>query len=66
MIWVVYDHPSDYPHHYVARMWDGITPTQSILVADEVEKIRAMLRDLGLVKLDRSPGDDPKIMETWL
>lgn len=66
-IWVVYDHPLDYPDKFVARAWIGEEPTASIMIADDIEKLRDVLQlEMGLVKLMPSPEDDPKILETWL
>ena len=66
-IWVVYEHPGDYPESYVARLFTGETPTASIIIADDLETIRTiMLADFGLACLARHPDDDPKIVETWL
>ena len=67
--WTIYDHPSDYPHCFVAREWRvtaaGLTPGEEI-VAPELDMLRAFLRARGLVCLTRSPEDDPKLVETWL
>ena len=65
-IWTVYDHPSDFPNNYVARRFDGETPTGDIMVCPELEQIREQLRSLGLVQIARMDGDDPKILETWI
>jgi hypothetical protein len=69
-IWVVYDHPADYPDKFVARQHvigiKGNTPTDRIMAADSLDPIRAALTQAGLVCLDRSEDDDPKIVETWL
>ncbi len=66
-IWVVYDHPRDYPDCFVARCFIGEQPTPSIIVSTDLDRIRDVLEgEMGLVKLMRMPGDDPKIVETWL
>ena len=65
-MWVVYDHPSDFPGSYVARRWEGELPTDAVMVAPDLETLRGMLADFGLVCLARHPGDDPKIVEAWL
>lgn len=70
-MWTVYDHPTDYPDKFVARLFEvdrnGARVTPSILVADDIETIRDILQfELHLVKLMRSPEDDPVIVETWL
>jgi hypothetical protein len=70
-IWTVYGHPTDYPDKYVARLFDvsdqGATPTENIIIAPDLETLQDTLEfELGLVKLTRTLGDDPKIVETWL
>lgn len=66
-IWTIYDNPTDYPGKFVARRFEGETPTASIVIADDIETIRNIMHfEFGLVKLMRHPSDDPKIVETWL
>jgi hypothetical protein len=70
-MWTVYKNPSDYPDKYVARRFDvdgdGPKPSASIIIAESLEVLRETLEfELHLSCLDRSPGDDPVIVETWL
>lgn len=65
-IWVVYDHPNDFPNIYVARLWVGLRATEEFIVSPDLEGLRDVLIGRGLVKLDRMEGDDPAILETWL
>ena len=64
------DHPSDYPDYFVARMHltsKGATTAAAFAIMDrDVERLRTTLEALGLVKMDRSPEDDPVILETWI
>jgi hypothetical protein len=68
-LWVVYDHPSDYPRDYVARQHiigvAGQRPTDRIMTGT-LDSIRVALANLGLIRLTRSDADDPVIVETWL
>jgi hypothetical protein len=70
-MWVVYDHPKDWPEFYVARKWmtggspDG-TPTDHVIMDRDLENLRRTLWRLHLVKLDRMEGDNPVILETWI
>ena len=66
----VYDHPKDYPQSYVARVhivgrgrhW----PLPSIfIVRDTLEAVRAAI-PAGMHRMNRSPTDDPCIVETYL
>ena len=69
-VWTIYRHPSDYPEDYVARLWEsdsaGTRPTGSIVVSPKLEIVRDHMRELGLTRLERDPGDDPAILETWI
>lgn len=65
-IWVVYDHPKDYPAHYVARKFEGEMATPRVMLSRSLGSIRDRLRDEGLVQLARDQNDDEKILETWL
>lgn len=68
-MWVVYDHPLDYPNEYVARL-HFMTPRPEasgwLVRSDDVELMRREFRRLGFVHLARHTHDDPVIMETWL
>lgn len=65
-VWVVYDHPRDWPDYYVARCWMGEQPTGDMILSMDLDMLRSSLESRGLVHLDRMDGDDPAILETWL
>lgn len=71
-MWTVYDHPADYPEHFVARCWLVIPGreepqwTNMLLRHLELEPLRRELARMGLVALARNEGDEPQIVETWL
>jgi len=65
-IWVVYDHPADFPYSFVARLWIGEQPTEVFMCTPDLNELRTWLLEMGLVKLMPMPGDNPRIMETWL
>jgi hypothetical protein len=67
--WVIYDHPRDYPDHFVMRRW-GITagnffPTDDVALADTLPEIRQAVPP-GLYCLERYANDDPCIVEVWI
>jgi hypothetical protein len=70
-IWTVYERPSDFPDEFVARLYlvgDGGTnygATSTVLRAPDLDGIRAKL-PRGLWRVERSPTDDPVIVESWL
>ena len=61
----IYDHPTDYPDSFVARVWDCNTPTHLIALADTLEAIRATIPP-NMTCLPHMEGDDPCIVEVWL
>jgi len=68
--WVVYDHPSDYPQHFVVRRWswsreEGIQPSHDCSLHHTLEDARAAIPD-GLFRLPRHAYDDPVILEVWI
>lgn len=68
-MWTVYDHPLDYPEHFVARCFrvrGGENPTDHVITAASLHQLRIMLMAAGLTCLNRNKGDDAKIVETWL
>jgi hypothetical protein len=69
-MWVVYDHPTDFPHEFVARCHNvdakGSYPTDQVLTSMSLDLLRDELAARGLTPLNRMPGDDPKIVEVWL
>lgn len=68
-MWVIYDRPTDYPDRAVARLWYSMpqpTPTNGISFGIDVEVLRVRFRARGYTCLPRSPGDDAKIVESWM
>ena len=65
-LWTVYDHPRDFPNSFIARAFDLDQPTNQMIVAADLEKLRGILESWGLTRLARHPEDDPCIVETWL
>ena len=61
----VYDHPSDYPNNYVARVWDANRPTRLIVLADTLDEIRAKIPPV-MKRLPKAPQDDAVIVEVWM
>lgn len=68
-IYVIYDHPSDYPDSFVARraFFGAVTIffEDDVLVADTLDNLRKMLPQ-GLICIPRDVNDDPVIVEVWI
>ena len=69
-IWVVYEHPSDFPEWYVARRWElgsaGEVKTDETIMGRLLSEVRARLESRGLTMIPRFLEDDPVILECWL
>jgi hypothetical protein len=69
-IWVLYDHPLDDPDLYVLRRWEmsgaEAIPTQQAFRSPDLDWLRAIARNMGLVCIPRAASDEPQIMESWL
>lgn len=69
-LWTVYNRPKEFPGHFVARKFmiapDGAYPTEETFKAKELADVRREMEKLGLFRMHRSPGDDDKIVETWI
>jgi len=63
-IWVIYDHPTDFPDRYVARRFQNDRPTAQFVEGATLDEVREKL-PFGLAQFPRHPQDDPKIVETW-
>ncbi|NRF83818.1 hypothetical protein HQ619_07745 [Burkholderia gladioli] len=64
-IWVIYDSPIDLPGRFVARKWLLDRPTSVVLQSKTLDELRSKLPS-GLTQLPRDPGDDAKIVESWI
>ncbi len=68
-IYVMYDHPRDYPNEVVVRRWTvaGAAAVAGPIVArgPTIASVRAQL-PRPLYRLDSFAEDDPKIAEVWL
>lgn len=65
-MWTIYDRPLDYPKNIVVRVWYGLVPAEHTLHDSVAEARESITRRGGSVSLSRQPGDDPKIVETWI
>ena len=62
--YVVYDHPKDFPHCWVARKFNWHMPMDEILVSPTLEALREIIPFSTCMQ--RHPDDDPVIYEIWI
>jgi hypothetical protein len=73
VVWVIYEHPDDYPEHFVVRtqvVGRGDQNNSMIsfglpIFCATLEEARAEIPP-DLVRLSRAPGDVPAIVESWI
>lgn len=69
-MWTIYDHPLDFPNHYVARLWEvesgAPKATRALMAAVTIDSLREKLEQSGWTCIMRSADDDKTIVETWL
>lgn len=67
-MWVVYDHPRDYPDNVVVRTWYGEYATSELSLHGSLTEAREhIIATLGgSARLARASSDDPCIVETWI
>ncbi len=64
---VIYDHPSDYPEYYVARVFDGDKPTDTVMLNKSLGAIHDDISDnTDMIFISRGPEDDSCIEGAWL
>jgi len=71
--YTVYDHPEDYPDHYVVRRFfieagnpNPIPEEDIFMQSGDLQEIRETLLGKDLVCVGRVKEDDSKIVETWI
>lgn len=69
-VWVVYDHPKDFPGFFVARKQVAharqVEITDDSFMHESLAVIQHTLEHMGLVRIPRDPDDDPVIVESWI
>jgi hypothetical protein len=69
-IWTVYDKPTDHPNGFIARLYEvgkgEVVVTNKMIAKPELTPIREVFLKAGLTKLKRAPGDEPRIVESWV
>jgi hypothetical protein len=69
-MWTIYQAPADFPEGFVTRPWmvrsggGGPVPGMAHL-SRSLEEAREVV-PAGLYRMDRQPGDDATIVETWI
>ena len=64
-MFVIYEHPRDYPADFVVRRWLGGKATADFVLAASLEAARTEV-PAGMYRLPHQPGEDDVIVETWL
>jgi len=65
-MWIIFDHPLDFPDHFIAREFSLDKPTDHYRVENDLDTLRHYFIEAGLICFERDANDDPVIVETWL
>ena len=61
----VYQDAEDYPGKVVARLFDGNSPTNAVMVASSYEEM-ACRKPQSMVALPKTAADHDELIETWI
>jgi hypothetical protein len=64
-LWVIFDHPKDYPNYFVVRVFLNNQPTDRAFLCNSLESARKVIPSDKFC-IQRDPNDDPVIVETWI
>lgn len=68
-LWTIYDKPADYPLGFAARRFEiqggHAVATLDARYGPDLDSVRRQIPG-DLYRIERSDGDDPCIVETWL
>jgi hypothetical protein len=68
-MFVITDHPKDFPDYYVARLWLSLPTVRAgdlVILDRKLESLRTTMAACGMVRIDADPTDDPVILEIWI
>lgn len=66
--YAIYDHPRDYPDHFVVREWlifPGHTQPGDAWLAETIEEARTVLPS-GTTQISGPDPKDPILIEVWM
>jgi hypothetical protein len=70
-LWVIYDHPTDFPDHFVVRKWNRMGGSTTLAEglncwqACSLEEARRFIPPEA-INIGRLKQDDPVIVEVWI
>ncbi len=64
-LFVIYDHPKDYPNGFVCVLWKLEKRIKVVGYADDLDGARGFIPP-GRVNIGRFKNDDPAICEVWI
>lgn len=66
-LYIIYDHPLDFPDYFVVRRWYGLRVEPGWHLTTTLDEARAYANRHGATALlSRADTDDPNILESWL
>lgn len=64
---VIYKHPQDYPDKYVARVFDIMRPTNTVVIRDTLRELQTDIsRNTAKAFIARDEKDEPCVVGSWI
>lgn len=61
----IYNSPDDFPGKYVARLFNGIEPTDKMVLGKTLEDVRGKM-PRGYMRMPRHESDVASLVESWI
>lgn len=61
----IYNSPDDFPGKYVARLFNGIEPTDKMVLGETLEEVRGKM-PRGYMRIPRHETDVISLVESWI
>lgn len=61
----IYNKPDDFPGGYIARLFNGIEPTDKAVTGETLESVREKVPE-GYIRIPRDKRDVGSLVESWI
>lgn len=61
----IYNKPDDFPGGYIARLFNGIEPTDKAVTGETLESVREKIPE-GYMRIPRDKRDVGSLVESWV
>lgn len=61
----IYNKPDDFPTGYIARLFDGMEPTEKVVTGETLESVRGKIPK-GYIRIPGDKKDVGSLVESWI